>query len=74
MQGYKGRLSLEERAKAQQRMILEGSTAVTPQQVAAWLRIDERKFSNRRLVKSANSSMSDQRVSSSSAMALYLRL
>ncbi|KAG0586446.1 hypothetical protein KC19_2G091100 [Ceratodon purpureus] len=60
-EGYKGRLSLEERAKAQQRMIAEGSTAVTPQQVAAWLRIDERKLSNRRLVKSANSSMSDQR-------------
>jgi len=49
---------------------LEGSAAVTHEQVAAWLRIDERKLSTRRFVKSTTSSMKcDQRVSLSSVMA-----
>lgn len=62
---YKGRLTLEERAKAQQRMVLEGVGAVIREQVAAWLRIDERKLATRRIVKSAHSSpmKCDQRVS-----------
>ncbi|KAG0625738.1 hypothetical protein M758_2G077300 [Ceratodon purpureus] len=53
-EGYKGRLSLEERATAQQQMTMEGATAVTPEQVAAWLRISHRKMTARRVLKSAN--------------------
>lgn len=56
-EGYKGRPSLEERANAQQQMTLEGCTAVTPEQVAAWLRISGRKLSTRRLHKSASLAM-----------------
>ncbi|XP_024368681.2 uncharacterized protein [Physcomitrium patens] len=61
-EGYKGKLSLEERAKAQQRMTLEGGLAVTPEQVTAALRIDVRKISSRRSLKPATSALKcDQR-------------
>lgn len=58
---------MEERAKAQQRMTLEGGLAVTPEQVTAALRIDVRKISSRRSLKPATSALKcDQRVSSTS--------
>lgn len=44
-------------------MTLEGATAVTPEQVAAWLRISDRKMTARRVLKSTNPTMKfDHRV------------
>ena len=51
-------------------MTLEGATAVTPEQVAAWLRISNRKMTARRVLKSANPGLKfDHRVSFTSIFA-----
>lgn len=56
-------------------MNLEGATAVTPEQVAAWLRISNRKMTARRVLKSANPAMKfDHRVSFASLLAKSARM
>ncbi|CAM6105213.1 unnamed protein product [Calypogeia fissa] len=55
-EGYAGKLTLEERALQRRQATRKGSAAVSPEQVAAWLRINERKTCKaRRFLKSVNS-------------------